>query len=129
MKSLKIALAGITVAAMMWMGWVFASYVDIVSHNNEPNPQYQEWNFFTKAFPNEDKQEQVEAKCGDFSESNFQIRYAEIYSISQNEIVFVTDDGNLWAVAPASIDDYDANGFYCLFFDDEEIVKIFREVY
>ena len=128
MKSLKIAFAGITVVAMVWFGWVFASYVDIVSHNNEPNPQYQEWNFFTKAFSNERKQEQVEGKCGDFSESNFEIKYAEIYSVSHNSVIFETEDGNLWEVTPESTNEYDINKFYCLFFDGDEIVKIFQEV-
>ena len=33
----------VLVGVYSWMG---ASYIDVVTHNHNPNPVYQEWNFF-----------------------------------------------------------------------------------
>lgn len=34
------------IAALIWTWWI-ASFIDIISHNLDPNPVYQVWNFFT----------------------------------------------------------------------------------
>ena len=33
-------------AALIWAWWI-ASYIDVITHNLDPNPVYQVWNFFT----------------------------------------------------------------------------------
>lgn len=47
MKALKLIGGGLCVAFLLW---VTVSWADIAAHNNYPNPQYNEYNFFTMIF-------------------------------------------------------------------------------
>lgn len=46
-KLLKLLFFG---AALLFDIWVFASWIDIILHNLNPDPIYQAWNFFTLFF-------------------------------------------------------------------------------
>ena len=46
-KALKAVVSG---AFLAFDVWFFASWVDVITHNVDPNPVYQAWNFFVLFF-------------------------------------------------------------------------------
>ena len=124
-KIIKITVYTISVALALWF---FLSWCDIVADNSEPNPVHHPYNVFVLMV--QDKQEEeVHGMCGDPVAASSEIKCGVIYSINGNYITFETDDGNLWTAEVGDPNEFDVNRYYCLFFQGEEIVKAFCEVW
>ena len=52
-KTKKLIQAGINILAIVsyiLFAWMFISWIDVVTHNLDPEPVYQAWNFFALLF-------------------------------------------------------------------------------
>ena len=124
-KTIKIIVYTVCVALMLWF---FLSWCDIVADNTKPNPVHHPYNIFV-LMTQEQEEEVSDGMCGDPVSASTDIKCGVIYSIDGNYITFETDDGNLWAVEVGDPNEFDVNRYYCLFFQGEEIVKAFCEVW
>lgn len=119
--------------------WVALSAIQLVFFYHGAIPK---WNFF-----NPPAAAAVETIKPDFSDggtcgspitAETRIDCAIVSSISGNEIIFETvSDGNLWTVEVGNADNFNPNGYYCIYFDtngtdsneDDTIAKAFIEVW
>lgn len=124
-KIIKITVYTISVALALWF---FLSWCDIVADNTEPNPVHHPYNAFV-LMVQDNQEEEVDGMCGDPVAASSDIKCGVIYSIDGNYITFETDDGNLWTAEVGDPNEFDVNRYYCLFFQGEEIVKAFCEVW
>ena len=112
---------------LVLMVWFMASFADIIADNNKPNPTHHKYNAFvllTNAFDNEDT-----ASCGNPLDGTTHIAFGSVYAICEDSIIFITDDGNLYEAFVGEPQEYDTNGYYCLFFQGEQIFKTWKEVW
>ena len=49
-KLIKIAIDIFVIVSCILLAWMFISWVDVVTHNLDPEPVYQAWNIFALLF-------------------------------------------------------------------------------
>lgn len=125
-KIIKVAFYSVVI---LFAAWFILSWGDIVADNSTPNPVHHPYNLFVLMTKEDEATEELNGMCGDPVSASSNIQCAAIYSIEGNIITFETEDGNLWAAEVGDPNEFDVNRYYCLFFQGEEIVKAFCEVW
>ena len=49
-RLIKAAIDGFIIISCLLFAWMFISWIDVVTHNLDPEPVYQAWNFFALLF-------------------------------------------------------------------------------
>ena len=124
-KTIKIIVYTICIALMLWF---FLSWCDIVADNSKPNPEHHPYNIFV-LMTEKQEEEVLDGMCGDPISASTDIQCATIYAIDGNFITFELEDGNLYMVEVGDANEFDVNRYYCLFFQEDAIVKAFCEVW
>lgn len=131
-KIIKMVLLGICVAFLTWLFW---SWMDIITDNNDPNPHHNPYNAFVIMTKQE---EQAEGTCGNPITNHTRIETGIPMSIDGNILTLVTlEDGAEWTVEIGDSDNFSMDDYLCVFFDDmgteefddDTIVKIWKEVW
>ena len=132
MKKIGNALGNIYIIAVIIMViWLVVSWVDIIADNDKPNPSHSKYNAFvllTEEFP-ETVQEPAEAGCGNPLTYTDAIRFGTVYAKTEHSVIFEVEDGNLYEVLVGNPLHFHEEGFYCLFFDNNKITKVWTEVW
>lgn len=131
-KIIKMILLSICVAFLTWLFW---SWMDIITDNNDPNPHHSKHNAFVIMTKRE---EQAEGACGNPITGHTRIETGIPMSIDDNILTLVTlEDGAEWTVEIGNSDNFSMDDYLCVFFDDmgteefddDTIVKIWKEVW
>lgn len=131
-KIIKMVLLGICVAFLTWLFW---SWMDIITDNNDPNPHHSTYNAFVIMTKQE---EQAEGACGNPITNHTRIETGIPVNIDGNILTLVTlEDGAEWTVEIGNSDNFSMDDYLCVFFDDmgteefddDTIVKIWKEVW
>lgn len=131
-KIIKMILLGICVAFLTWLFW---SWMDIITDNNDPNPHHSKYSAFVIMTKQE---EQAEGACGNPITDHTRIEPGVPISIDGNILTLVTlEDEAEWTVEIGNSDNFSMDDYLCVFFDDmgteefddDAIVKIWKEVW
>lgn len=106
--------------------WFIASWVDVIADNSTQNPTHSKYNLFVLMTQQEEKEELAGA-CGNPLQTTDNIRFGTIYEVTDNSVVFETDEGQLYETYVGNPQDFHADRYYCLFFQGDEIVKCWEE--
>lgn len=109
--------------------WFMISWVDIVADNNLPNPTHSKHNMFVLFTEEKQEQESIEEEgnCGNPLLTTTDIRFGSIYQITDNSVIFETDEGQLYETYVGNPQDFHRDRYYCLFFESDIIVKCWEE--
>lgn len=107
--------------------WFVASWVDVVANNDKPSPQHSEYNMFVLGTKQEQEDVEETGTCGSPLLTTTDIRFGSIYEVTDNSVIFETDEGQLYETFVGNPQDFHTDRYYCLFFEGEEIVKCWEE--
>lgn len=124
----KVVKGIIYTVSVLFIAWFVLSWADIVADNTKPNPQHSEYNMFV-IMTREAEQEKEEpvGMCGNPLEGTDRITFGTVYEITENSVIFETIEGELYETYVGYPSEFEKEGFYCLFFWGDEIVKAFVE--
>lgn len=122
----KVVKGIVYTVSILTLVWFIASWADVVADNTEPNPQHSEYNMFVLMTQDKQEEEYI-GTCGNPLEGTSDIRFGCVYEITDNSIIFQTDEGDLYETYVGNPQEFSADRYYCLFFQGDEIFKAWEE--
>ena len=115
----KIGTAVLCIASIMFAVWSLSLRLSLIEARAEDR--------HTEIIEQEQQEQEYIGACGNPLDGTTTIRFGVINEIKENSIVFLMDEGDLVEVEVGNPQDFNADRYYCLFYQDDTVFKAWEE--